>query len=239
MTNICRSHCHIDLSDMAVGRCNTMLDKTNWAGFKLCLVSALISWTQWTNQRVSPFFSSVLVEVQRSFPLWYPPGGLCQSHSKVMHNLREHGKVTNHSQNTPVDHPWFTREMLNTFLLVEMEKNKVQSRVVPYLRGNWRWGKACLIRWLVTSCPKKNFQCSQNYANDCIALFLSCCFEELDPIITNNGNKQFYIEHILNAWRHGHGYQYLVHWCSYGQEHDKWLPGSEMQDCEALWLFIS
>ena len=70
------------------------------------------------------------------------------------------------------------------------------------------------------------------------SLFPSRRFQEPNPIITNDGDKEFFIEKILDARRHGRGYQYLVRWCGYGQEHDKWLPGSELQDCEALnnWL---
>ena len=43
---------------------------------------------------------------------------------------------------------------------------------------------------------------------------------------------------MLDAHHHGHGWQYLVHWQGYSQEHDKWLPGAELQECQALdnWL---
>lgn len=74
------------------------------------------------------------------------------------------------------------------------------------------------------------------YIESDTTLFPSRRFEELDPITMDEGNH--YIDHILDARRHGRGYQYLVRWRGYGQEHDKWLLGSEVQDCKALdvWL---
>ena len=63
-------------------------------------------------------------------------------------------------------------------------------------------------------------------------------FEELGPIIMEDVNEEQYIDKILDACQHGQGYQYLIRWCGFGQEHDKWLPGSKLEDCEALdvWL---
>jgi hypothetical protein len=68
--------------------------------------------------------------------------------------------------------------------------------------------------------------------------FPSCHFEEPEPIITADGDEEQFIDKILDARRHGRGYQYLVRWRGFGREHDEWLPGSELEDCEALdvWL---
>ena len=68
--------------------------------------------------------------------------------------------------------------------------------------------------------------------------FPSCRFEEPDPIITEEGNEEQYIDKILDTRRGERGYQYLVRWRGFSQEHDEWLPGSELEDCEALdvWL---
>jgi len=70
------------------------------------------------------------------------------------------------------------------------------------------------------------------------ALFPSRKFAEPIPIITSDGQEEFYIDRIIDARRCGRSYQYLVCWQGYGVEHDKWLPGSELQDCQALddWL---
>jgi len=64
--------------------------------------------------------------------------------------------------------------------------------------------------------------------------FPSHHFKEPEPIITEDGKEEQFIDKILDAHRRGWGYQYLVRWCSFGQEHDKWLPGSELEDCKAL-----
>ena len=69
-------------------------------------------------------------------------------------------------------------------------------------------------------------------------LFPSRKFKEPPPILTPEGNKECFIDKILDQRRWGRGFQYLVRWCGYGIEHNQWLPGSELQDCAALkdWL---
>ena len=69
--------------------------------------------------------------------------------------------------------------------------------------------------------------------------FPSRYFEELEPIITEDGNKEQYIDKILDARRHRRGYQYLVRWRGFGHEHDEWPPGSELEDCEALDIWLA
>ena len=69
-------------------------------------------------------------------------------------------------------------------------------------------------------------------------LFPSRKFEEPPPILTPEGNEEFFIDKILDQRRQGRGFQYLVRWRGYGIKHDRWLPGSELQGCAALedWL---
>ena len=64
--------------------------------------------------------------------------------------------------------------------------------------------------------------------------------EEPPPIIDPDGNKEYFIDKILDVCQCGQGYQYLVCWSGYGTEHDWWIPGSKLQDCEALdcWLAL-
>ena len=54
------------------------------------------------------------------------------------------------------------------------------------------------------------------------------------PIVTEDGTEEWYINKIVNACRQGRGVQYLVHYEGYGKKHDKWCPGSEMADTDAL-----
>lgn len=70
-------------------------------------------------------------------------------------------------------------------------------------------------------------------------VFPSCKFEEPLPILTPEGNEEYFIERILDERRRGRGRQYLVRWRGYGQEHDRWLPGSELQDCAALDMWLA
>ena len=69
-------------------------------------------------------------------------------------------------------------------------------------------------------------------------LFPSRKFEEPPPVLTPEGDEEFFIDKILDQRRRGCGFQYLVQWRGYGQEHDRWLVGSELQECSALedWL---
>ena len=70
------------------------------------------------------------------------------------------------------------------------------------------------------------------------SLFPSRKFEEPPAILNPEGEEEFFIDKILDQRRRGCGYQYLVRWRGYGQQHDRWLPGSELQECAALddWL---
>jgi hypothetical protein len=57
-------------------------------------------------------------------------------------------------------------------------------------------------------------------------------------ILTDSGLKEYHIQEIIDSRPHGKGWQYLVRWTGYGPEHDRWLAGSTLSDCEALdvWL---
>lgn len=87
-------------------------------------------------------------------------------------------------------------------------------------------------------CPTFHTSEVPPYIESDTTLFPSCHFEEPIPVITNKGDEESYIDHIPDTWRCSRGYQYLIHWCGYGLEHGKWLPGSELQNCETLdtWL---
>jgi len=54
------------------------------------------------------------------------------------------------------------------------------------------------------------------------------------PILTPDGLHKHEIESILDARPRGRRYQFLIWWQGYGPEDDKWLPGSLLEDCEAL-----
>jgi hypothetical protein len=58
------------------------------------------------------------------------------------------------------------------------------------------------------------------------------------PIVTEDGVEEYQIKRILDARHRGCGWSFLVRWSSYGAEKDRWLPGSELTECEVLnrWL---
>ena len=57
--------------------------------------------------------------------------------------------------------------------------------------------------------------------------------------ITLNGEEEFFIEKIVDERRQGKQLQYRVRWQGEGPEGDKWLPASEVEDCEALDIWLA
>jgi len=79
-----------------------------------------------------------------------------------------------------------------------------------------------------------------HHANDVI-LFPSRELSHPGPILTPDGLEEFHMQEIIDACKWGHSFQYLVYWTSYGPEHDHWLVGWDLEECEALdkWLEVS
>src|SRR5882762_5244529 len=69
-------------------------------------------------------------------------------------------------------------------------------------------------------------------------LFPSRCLSQPLPVLTADGLEEYLIERIIDSRPRGRGWQYLVRWIGYSPEHDRWLAGSALKDCEALdvWL---
>lgn len=57
-------------------------------------------------------------------------------------------------------------------------------------------------------------------------------------IVTEEGKVEWWVDKIIDECKRGRGYQYLVRWVGEGPENDLWLPQKEIDDCEALdvWL---
>lgn len=58
------------------------------------------------------------------------------------------------------------------------------------------------------------------------------------PVRMHDGSTEFVIQKILDERRVGRGYQYLVRWRGEGPEEDRWLPRRELEDCEALDIWL-
>jgi Chromo (CHRromatin Organisation MOdifier) domain len=65
-------------------------------------------------------------------------------------------------------------------------------------------------------------------------LFPSQRLAQPGPILTDKGLKEFFVEEIINSQRHGHGWQFLVHWVGYGPKHNLWIASSKLTECKAL-----
>ncbi len=69
-------------------------------------------------------------------------------------------------------------------------------------------------------------------------LFPSRVHDEPGPIVTPDGQEEFFVDRILDRRRRGRGWQYLVRWRGYGPGADTWLAGSEVSELEALDTFL-
>jgi hypothetical protein len=56
-----------------------------------------------------------------------------------------------------------------------------------------------------------------------------------DTVIIN-GHEESFIDKIIDQRRRGH--QYLVRWRGEGPEGDKWIAAKELEDCEALDIWL-
>ena len=54
-----------------------------------------------------------------------------------------------------------------------------------------------------------------------------------EPLMIN-GEQEFFIDKIVDERRRNAQTQYLVRWQGEGPEGDKWLPASELENCQAL-----
>jgi hypothetical protein len=61
---------------------------------------------------------------------------------------------------------------------------------------------------------------------------------EPGPILNEDGEPEWTVEKIIERRKRGKGHQYLVRYAGYGPEDDRWLPGSEVEELEAMdhWL---
>ena len=61
------------------------------------------------------------------------------------------------------------------------------------------------------------------------------------PILTEDGIEEWEVDSIVDRRRRGRGWQYLVRWKGWGPEADDWLPGKEVEELEALdvWLALN
>ena len=56
--------------------------------------------------------------------------------------------------------------------------------------------------------------------------------------MTPDGEEEWLVDQILDECVQGKGHQYLVCWCGWGPKEDRWLPGHELADIEALDIWL-
>jgi hypothetical protein len=53
-------------------------------------------------------------------------------------------------------------------------------------------------------------------------------------VLNDSGEEEWLIDEIIDECNRGRGKQYLVSFSGYGPEHNRWLPGRELAEAEAL-----
>lgn len=76
------------------------------------------------------------------------------------------------------------------------------------------------------------------YRENDAAQFPSRTLERPGPVVGVDGEDEWFVEKILDRRKRGRGWQYLVRWRGYGPGDDSWLPGSEVEDLEALEVWL-
>ena len=61
----------------------------------------------------------------------------------------------------------------------------------------------------------------------------------LSQLVVIDGEKEYYVDQILDEHKQARGTQYLVHWHGYGPEEDHWLLEQEVLDCEVLDIWLA
>ncbi len=61
---------------------------------------------------------------------------------------------------------------------------------------------------------------------------------EPGPIVTADGQEEYFVDRILDRRRRGRGWQYLVRWKGYGPGSDSWMAGTDVRDLAALDVFL-
>jgi hypothetical protein len=64
-------------------------------------------------------------------------------------------------------------------------------------------------------------------------LFPDCALHPPNPIVVD-GQKEFFIDKIINERRWGHRQQYQVWWLGEGLEGNEWVATKELEDCKVL-----
>ena len=77
------------------------------------------------------------------------------------------------------------------------------------------------------------------YVENDATLFPGREFSRPPPITVEDGTEEYFVCDIINKWRWGRGYRYLVCWIGYGPEENRWLLGSELKDTEALDIWLA
>ena len=88
--------------------------------------------------------------------------------------------------------------------------------------------------------PYYTSQLKPYHTNNAI-LFPNCELPKPRPVLTWDGLQEHTIDKILDTWKCGWSYQYLVCWVGFGPADDEWLPQKDVKDCEALnqWIEVN
>lgn len=70
-------------------------------------------------------------------------------------------------------------------------------------------------------------------------LFPSRSYPEPGPILTEDGQQEHVVDSIIAHKKVGRRYLFLVRWQGYGPAHDQWCPQADVDDLEALDIYLA
>ena len=77
------------------------------------------------------------------------------------------------------------------------------------------------------------------YKENDSSLFPSREFSKPLPVIDKTGACEYFVRDIIDEKRSGRGFKYLVRWVGYGEEENRWLARKELEDTEALDIWLA
>jgi hypothetical protein len=77
------------------------------------------------------------------------------------------------------------------------------------------------------------------YVENDVTLFPNREFSRPPAVTMEDGLEEYFICDIIDEWRCGRGYRYLVRWVGYGAEENRWLKGADLKDTEALNIWLA
>ena len=227
---------------------NTVNTSTGFSGFQLK--------TGHSPRLIPPLIHTVpntdeMVDVERALTvLKRLDDDILEARDNLLQAKVSQAEQANKHRGPEVVHKIGDTVMLSTFHrrreYMQKDKKRV-AKFMPRYDGPYKITKAFPLKSVYTLDmpnapePYPTFHSSlltKHFPND-NDLFPNRVRQHPGTIITENGEVEWWVDHIIDERKRGRGYQYLVRWVGEGPQNDLWLPRREIEDCEALDIWLA